>query len=162
MPNTKRLVITICLAIAFGVLMLAEEAIELFGVHVSEDLVIFEALEIAVLIGLVIAILLATWDGYQMWQRQKTLEFKVSRASNAFQDMIEAHFENWGFTDAERDVTRLILKGCSIAEISEIRDAKQGTVKAQLNAVYKKSGYGGKSQLLSALLEELSDGASVS
>ena len=51
MPNTKRLVITICLAIAFGVLMLAEEAIELFGVHVSEDLVISKRLRSQFLSG---------------------------------------------------------------------------------------------------------------
>jgi DNA-binding CsgD family transcriptional regulator len=141
--------------------MLAEEAIELFGFHAAEDLWIMEVLEIAVLVGLIVAIFLAALDGYRMWQYQKTLEFKVNRASNAFQGMINAHFDTWSFTEAERDVARLVLKGCSIAEISEIRDAKLGTVKAQLNAVYKKSGYAGKSQLLSALLEELSDGASV-
>ncbi len=75
--------------------------------------------------------------------------------------MLDAHFEDWQFSEAEREVTRLILKGCSIAEIAEIRDSKQGTIKAQTNSIYKKSGYAGKAQLLSAFLEELSEGASV-
>ncbi|WP_370229653.1 helix-turn-helix transcriptional regulator [Cognatishimia sp.] len=161
MPNAKRLITVVGLAMFLGVLMLAEEAIEVFGFHAPEDLFILEVLEIIVLVALILCIALAAFEGLRMWKYQKTLEFKVSRAAHAFQDMLDAHFEKWDFTGAERDVTRLILKGCSIAEIAEIRDAKQGTVKAQTNSIYKKSGYAGKAQLLSAFLEELTDGASV-
>ena len=162
MPNAKRLIAVVGLALLFGLLMLAEEAIEVFGFQEAEDHPALEILEIVVLLALIACVALAAFEGYRMWQYQKTLEFKINRAAFAFQDMLEAHFERWGFTLAERDVTRLILKGCSIAEIAEIRDAKPGTVKAQTNAIYKKSGYAGKTQLLSAFLEELSDGASVS
>jgi DNA-binding NarL/FixJ family response regulator len=55
----------------------------------------------------------------------------------------------------------LILKGCTHSQISEIRNTAEGTVKAQAAQIYKKSGYGNKSQLLSALVEDLSGGRSV-
>lgn len=161
MPNTKRLILVFGLALLFGLMMLLEEAIEVFGFHHVEDHFVMEVIEIVVLVSLILCIAFAAFEGYRMWRYQKTLEFKINRASGAFQDMLDAHFDRWSFTAAEKDVTRLILKGCSIAEISEIRDAKQGTVKAQTNAIYKKSGFAGKTQLLSAFLEELSDGASV-
>ena len=161
MPNTRRLVAAIGVALLCGLLMLAEEGLEVAGLQEAEDHPLFEALEVFVLVGLIASILWAAFEGYRMWQYQKTLEYKIDRASDAFQDMLDAHFSRWAFTEAERDVTRLILKGCSIAEIAEIRHAKEGTIKAQTNAIYKKSGFAGKTQLLSAFLEELSDGASV-
>ncbi|MGR3812817.1 MAG: helix-turn-helix transcriptional regulator [Cognatishimia activa] len=161
MPNSKRLIYAIGSAFAFGMLMLIEELLGLLGMEDADDSMLFEVAEFLILLALVVSAIIVAIDTYRMRKYQQTLEYKISHASSAFRDMLDAHFEDWQFSEAEREVTRLILKGCSIAEIAEIRDSKQGTIKAQTNSIYKKSGYAGKAQLLSAFLEELSEGASV-
>ena len=86
---------------------------------------------------------------------------KLKAASGSFNQLLEAHYDTWGLTPTEREVARLVLKGCSNAEIAEIRSSATGTIKAQTHAIYTKSGLAGKSQLMSFLLEELTDGTSV-
>lgn len=161
MPNSKRMIYAIGSAFAFGMMMLVEELLGLLGMEDADDTLLFEIAEFVILLALIVSTIVVAIDTYRLRKYQKTLEYKISHASSAFGEMLNAHFEDWQFSEAEREVTRLILKGCSIAEIAEIRDAKQGTIKAQTNSIYKKSGYAGKAQLLSAFLEELSEGASV-
>ena len=43
----------------------------------------------------------------------------------------------------------------SIAEIAALRETKDGTIKAQSNAIYRKSGVAGRAQLVSLFIEEL-------
>ena len=100
-------------------------------------------------------------ESYRLKLANDSLEERASRAAGAFQNLLNGYFDQWDFSPAERDVTRLMLKGCSTAEIAEIRGAKEGTVKAQTNSIYKKSGYSTKTQLLSAFIEDLTEGASV-
>ena len=47
------------------------------------------------------------------------------------------------------------IKGLSTREIAELRDTSEGTVKAQTNAIYKKAGVSGRSQLLSLFIDDL-------
>ena len=42
-----------------------------------------------------------------------------------------------------------------IAKIAELRNTREGTVKAQLNAIYRKAGVSGRPQLISIFIEEL-------
>ncbi|WP_420585783.1 helix-turn-helix transcriptional regulator [Ruegeria sp.] len=76
-------------------------------------------------------------------------------AQGAFAQIIEHQFDDWQLSDAERDVAMLSIKGLSIAEIAELRQTKQGTIKAQSAAVYRKAGVSGRLQLLSYFVEEL-------
>ena len=76
-------------------------------------------------------------------------------ASGAFARVIEEHFDTWGLSASERDVAMLAIKGLSIAEIAALRNTKEGTVKAQNAAVYRKAGVSGRLQLLSLFIEEL-------
>jgi DNA-binding CsgD family transcriptional regulator len=71
--------------------------------------------------------------------------------------LCDDHFTEWGLTAAERDVALFALKGMSIAEIAELRQTSQGTVKAQTNAIYRKAGVSGRPQLLSLFVDELMD-----
>ncbi|NNF80954.1 MAG: hypothetical protein HKN05_23270 [Rhizobiales bacterium] len=43
--------------------------------------------------------------------------------------------------------------GLSLAEIADIRNTKQGTIKTQCNAIYQKAGVTGRPQLLSLFIE---------
>ncbi len=88
-------------------------------------------------------------------RREQYLQRSVSRASSALHDVIEARFESWGLTRAEHDVAALVVKGFSINEIAELRGSAVGTVKAQLNAVYRKSDTGSRAELLALFIEEL-------
>ena len=72
-----------------------------------------------------------------------------------FTDAVEEFFARIELTEAERDVTWLMLKGMSTSEIAALRETKLGTVKAQSTAIYRKAGVSGKSQLFSQLVEEL-------
>jgi DNA-binding CsgD family transcriptional regulator len=65
------------------------------------------------------------------------------------------HFDTWALTPSERDVALLAIKGLSISEIAEVRTTKEGTIKAQCNAIYSKAGVSGRQQLLSLFIEEL-------
>ena len=96
-----------------------------------------------------------------MKRHQSTLEDKVALASNAFRQMLSGYFKEWNLSESEIEVFHLLLKGCTITEISEARGTAKGTVKSQTNSIYKKSGYSNKNQLLSALIEDLTDGRSV-
>lgn len=68
---------------------------------------------------------------------------------------IDARFEDWRLTPAERDVAWFTMKGLSIGEIAAMRGTSEGTVKAQGNAIYRKAGVAGRVQLLAAFMDEL-------
>lgn len=88
-------------------------------------------------------------------RRKARLERSVSIARGALTEVIEAHYRNWGLTPAEQDVASFTIKGCTIAQIAELRGSAQGTVKSQLNAIYRKAGVSGRSGLLALLIEDL-------
>lgn len=95
----------------------------------------------------------------RLLRRQARAERALSAASGALHDVIEAHFEDWGLTPAEADVATFAIKGLSIAEIARMRGSAEGTVKTQLNAVYRKAGVRGRTELVTILIEDLLDGA---
>ena len=64
-------------------------------------------------------------------------------------------FADWGLSSAEADVALFALKGCSIAQIAALRDAAQGTVRAQLSQVYAKAGVSSQPMLMSLFLDDL-------
>lgn len=73
-------------------------------------------------------------------------------------DVVLRHkFEEWGLTTAERDVTLLIIRGLSVAEISAARDTAQGTIKAQSTSIFRKIGVGSKTELMSLIIDEFLD-----
>lgn len=62
---------------------------------------------------------------------------------------LDTQFDQWGL------VAVLSIKGLSIAEIATMRNTREGTVKAQNAAVYRKAGVSGRPQLLSLFIEDL-------
>ena len=161
MVNFRRLRIAFFTALFCAVIMLFEDIGEAMGVQWIEEWDDLHVWEFLIVGFLLLAILLVGIEAYRLKKQNDTLEEKAARASGAFQELLNGYFDSWDFSPAERDVARPILKGCSIAEIADIRGAKEGTVKAQTNAIYKKSGYANKTQLLSAFIEDLTDGGSV-
>ncbi|WP_370206174.1 helix-turn-helix transcriptional regulator [Pararhodobacter marinus] len=92
---------------------------------------------------------------FRLLERKAHLEHQVSLAARAFHDVVDARFLQWGLTAAERDVAHFTVKGLSISEIAALRQSATGTVKSQLNAIYRKAGVGNRGELLSLLIEDL-------
>jgi DNA-binding CsgD family transcriptional regulator len=91
----------------------------------------------------------------RLLQRQAQLEDQVSIAAGALHDIMLAHFDSWGLTPSPRDVALFVIKGLPIAEIARLRGSAEGTVKSQLNAVYRKAGVSGRGALLGLLIDDL-------
>ncbi|WP_424979075.1 helix-turn-helix transcriptional regulator [Leisingera sp. S232] len=92
-----------------------------------------------------------------MWlmRRKAHLEASLSSAQAAVQDVIDTEFANWSLTPAELDVATFLVKGLSTAEIAALRGSAEGTVKAQLNAIYRKSGASNRAELMSLLIDSM-------
>jgi len=114
-----------------------------------------ELLEIGAALGLVMGIVLGGVALRRSHRRTAVVEAQLRVASGAFMDLLEERFVEWGLTPAERDVALFVVKGLSTAEIAALRQTSEGTVKAQTNAIYRKSGVSGRSQLVSHFVEEL-------
>jgi DNA-binding CsgD family transcriptional regulator len=161
MPSKKLLTFSFFASLFCACVMLFEDIGEAMGVAWIDEWDDIHVWEVLIMLSLFGANMVLGFEILKMREYQETLEDKVAKASSAFEALLDAYFEKWSFTEAEREVTRLLIKGCSTAEMAEIRNAKEGTIKAQTNSIYKKSGYAGKAQLLSAFLEDLTDGGSV-
>ena len=91
----------------------------------------------------------------QLLRQQEELARGLQIASGALHELMLAYYQTWGLTPSEKDVAGFAIKGMSIAEIAELRGTAQGTVKAHLNAIYRKAGVTGRGELLSLLIEDL-------
>lgn len=117
-----------------------------------------EVIEVGAGIGLILGFALGAVALKRSHERRLEAEARLRLASSAFMDMIEDAFGDWQLTPAERDVALFAIKGLSTAEIAALRNTSEGTVKAQTNAIYRKAGVSGRSQLLSLFIDALIDG----
>jgi DNA-binding CsgD family transcriptional regulator len=117
-----------------------------------------ELLEIGASLGLVLGVGLGTALLIRTLLRNRDMETRLREVSGAFADLLEERFAQWGLTRSERDVAWFTIKGMSIAEIARLRQTSEGTVKAHSNAIYRKAGVSGRTQLLSLFIEDLLDG----
>lgn len=72
-----------------------------------------------------------------------------------FTAVVQDYLDRLELTPAESEVAWFLLKGMSLTEIAELRNTREGTVKAQCTAIYRKAGVNGKSQLFSLLVEDV-------
>lgn len=114
-----------------------------------------EMLEIGAGLGLLLGVILGAVVLRRATQRTAVAEEGLRRASTAFMEVVEEHFQTWGLTPAERDVALFTLKGMSLSEIAGLRGKSDGTIKAQTNAIYRKAGVTSRSQLISIFIEDL-------
>lgn len=114
-------------------------------------------LETAATLALIAGIAFEVRVLMRLLQRKAHLERQVSLAARAFHDVINERFSDWSLTAAERDVAHFTVKGLSIADIARLRGSADGTVKSQLNAIYRKADVGNRGELLSLLIEEIMD-----
>jgi DNA-binding CsgD family transcriptional regulator len=68
---------------------------------------------------------------------------------------IDAQFERWSLTPAERQVAVLLLKGLGHKEVAALLDRSERTVRQHAVSVYRKSGLAGRAELSAFFLEDL-------
>lgn len=120
-----------------------------------------EYMEIGASIGLVLGLVVGGLMVIRALKDRNSAEERLRRASGAFADLLQEKFAEWGLTASEKDVALFAIKGMSTADIAGLRSTSEGTVKAQTNAIYRKAGVSGRSQLLSLFIDDLmrDDGA---
>ena len=74
---------------------------------------------------------------------------------NGLGDAIDTQFSRWNFTEAEREVALLLLKGLSVKEIAAVRATSERTIRAQSASLYSKAGLTGRAALSAFFLEDL-------
>ncbi len=74
-----------------------------------------------------------------------------------FDDILVSRFAAWGLSKAESDIALLTLRGLKICEIALLRKTKEGTIKAQLSAIFHKAGIGSRTELFSLFMDEFLD-----
>ncbi|MSU92317.1 hypothetical protein GE300_22575 [Rhodobacteraceae bacterium 2CG4] len=114
-----------------------------------------EMIEIGAALGLVLGFVVGLRVLIVTTRRNRAMEDRLRAASTAFAELLEQRFVEWRLTPAERDVAWFTLKGFSNAEIAGLRETSEGTVKAQSNAIFRKAGVSGRSQLMALFLDDL-------
>lgn len=115
-------------------------------------------LESAAVFCLLAGIVFEWREGKKLMRRTDMLEEELKNARRTVFDLIETHFDSWGLTPSERDVAGFVVKGLASAEIAELRGCTEATVKAHLNAVYRKSGSVNRAGMLSHVIDSLVNG----
>jgi DNA-binding CsgD family transcriptional regulator len=116
-----------------------------------------ELMELGAALGLLLGVGFGAAMLARALRRNRVMEGKLRQVSGAFAELLDERFGEWGLTPSERDVAWFTIKGLSIAEIARVRQTSEGTVKAQSNAIYRKAGVSGRTQLLSVMIEDLMD-----
>ena len=111
-----------------------------------------------------IAVVGLLFGSISMWQ---TLQHNIQKNAEAaetieiqkghFDEIAQSRFHIWMFTNSEMDVAKLILRGLSLKEIAAARSVSLGTVKAQTNAILKKSGVQNRAAFLGLFIDEFLD-----
>lgn len=114
-----------------------------------------DKIEFVIAAGLLFSLGFTASELWRLLRRHRKLEDQLKVASGAFSELLDTHFSSWGLTASERDVALLTIKGLSLAEVAALRDTREGTIKAQCTAVYKKAGVSSRAQLVSLFIEEL-------
>ncbi len=105
------------------------------------------------------------WLGYVLSHRQMRRlrsagteqAYELQSLRGHFDDILLRQFAAWGLSKAESDIALLSLRGLKISEIAKLRATKEGTIKAQLSAIFRKAGVGTRTELLGVFMDEFLD-----
>ncbi|WP_417598268.1 helix-turn-helix transcriptional regulator [Pararhodobacter oceanensis] len=114
-----------------------------------------ELFEIFAILALVLSIAINVALIRNMLRRADAAEKGLMVARGAFQALVETEFDRWGLSRTEREVALFAIKGLSNAEIAEISQKSEGTVKSQSAAVFRKAGVQGRIGLVTHFMDEI-------
>lgn len=85
----------------------------------------------------------------------KNQNVKLSEVNKNFWESILKEFQNWNFTEAEKEISVLILRGLSNQQIAGLRGKSLKTIENQTFSIYQKSGTTGKLEFIAYFLSPL-------
>lgn len=134
-----------------AVFFIADAAVDIgseeFGLHILAEVLIALALLAGVALG--------AWQTRRMFETAYRNEQALQIARGAVAEIMASRFVEWRLTEAEAEVALFALKGCETPEIADLRQVAEGTVRAQLTAIYAKAGVSSRHALSSLFLEDL-------
>jgi DNA-binding CsgD family transcriptional regulator len=86
-------------------------------------------------------------------QRELDRSRDIAAVRLGMNTQIEREFDRWGLTPAERSIAHLMLKGMRLKGIAEARNTSDRTVRQQAQAIYRKAGLEGRTDLAAYFLE---------
>ena len=113
-------------------------------------------------IALLVAVVVGAFQIQGLIRQARQDDLAVALARQAVADLIQHRFLDWQLTAAEADVALFAIKGADIGEISRLRGAAPGTVRAQLTHIYAKAGVASHTGLIALFLDDLIDPATLS
>jgi len=149
------------LAVAFAVLLICQIFLildilgDVFGIDLLPPSFELGTIELMLIGGLTLSLIAIGWTLAAFWREHGRYREAVRSASGQLLETIERRFESWRLTDSEREVALLLIKGLSVNEIAQVRNSKPGTIKSQSNAIYRKAGLRGRSELAAYFVEDL-------
>ncbi|ABV92776.1 transcriptional regulator [Dinoroseobacter shibae DFL 12 = DSM 16493] len=150
------LTVVLCVQVVCAFFFVADITLSVLGIPFAPlSWQVMELIEIGAALGLIIGVAVGILALREARARTAVAERALQAASGAFMDLVEERFTEWGLTPAERDVALFALKGLTLQEIAAMRATSEGTVKAQTNAIYRKSGVANRAQLVSLFVEDL-------
>jgi len=131
--------------------------------------ILLEVIEPTLIVLTVTGVLYLLGRTQRQHQEQLTLlrDIEVARSEGAqwrtdmrellkgLSSAIDAQFERWQLTTAEREVALLLLKGLSHKEIAVLRDTSERTIRQQAQSIYGKSNLSGRAALSAFFLEDM-------
>lgn len=141
---------------ACATLFLYDMIITFFGIRVRPiNWQVREFMEIAATVGLSIGSLFGFIIVMIMKRENRRAQMTIRSMSGALVDVLEEHFTSWDLTPAEREVAWLTFKGFTNQEIADLRGTREGTIKAQNYAIFRKAGVKSRNQLLAHFMDDL-------
>lgn len=81
------------------------------------------------------------------------LDLAPASAGAAVKTVIDGDFQEWRLSEAENDIAWFMLRGLPLREIADVRGTSERTVRQQAQAIYRKAGLDGRSDLAGRVLE---------
>lgn len=134
---------------------LADAVGDWFGLETESGFRHIHSFEMLVSLVLVVGVYATARQIRQGARREARMKAQLGAASGALAELIEQRFDEWNLSASERDVAMMAIKGLSVAEMAEVRNSREGTIKSQCAAVYRKADVSGRHQLLSLFIEDL-------
>lgn len=151
------------ITLAVAIIVLQAFAATFFVIDSIDEVVLKarEGITTEVILECLIALALLAGVGISAWLTRKLIvearrrDEALATAKGALADVINLRFQEWNLSSGESEVALFAIKGCSVAEIAQLRGAATGTVRSQLSQIYAKARVTSQSMLVSLFIEEL-------
>ena len=149
------------LAVSFVVLlvcqgfMVVDVLADIFYIDLYIPWLDHSTMELTAVIAMTVSLIVLGWILVDHMRQNRRYRETVRTASGAFLKTISRQFDEWNLSESEREIALLLIKGLSINEIAQVRNTRPGTIKSQSNAIYRKAGLRGRSELVAYFVEDL-------